>query len=190
MSATGRPEREHRSAQREGNSVTRSAMGRFWRGVDRPLSAIVDAGAWLVLPVALLLFLQWPLRELVGLWSREANDFGQWLFALYVAIALTAATRRGAHLATDALSHRYPERVRTALHDAVRVLALLPWTGFILWSGADIAARSQPVDERPTSAMRDALVGLAALGFVGTLLIGVASGYSTPSRSSSCSCPC
>ncbi len=128
--------------------MTRAARAPFRRGLDRALSVTVAAGAWLVLPVALLLFLQWPLRELVGMWSREANDLGQWLFALYVAIALTAATRRGAHLATDALSHRYPERVRTALHGAIRVLALLPWTGFILWSGTDIAARSLVALER------------------------------------------
>lgn len=105
-------------------------------------------GAWLVLPVALLLFLQWPLREVVGAYSREANDLGQWLFALYVAVALTAATRRGAHLATDALSHRYPERVQRALGLAIRVLALLPWTAFILWSGSDIALRSVRALER------------------------------------------
>ena len=123
-------------------------MRRLWRDLDRTLGNVVNAGGWLVLPVALLLFLQWPLRELVGLYSREANDVGQWLFALYVAIALTAATRRGAHLATDALSHRYPERVRRALLDAVRVFALLPWTVFILWSGADIAARALIALER------------------------------------------
>src|SRR5439155_706732 len=114
----------------------------LWRMLDRVLTRIVRAGAWLVLPVALLLFLQWPLREVVGRYSREANDLGQWLFALYVAIALTAATRRRAHLATDALSHRYPESVRRALAHAVRVLAILPWCVFILWSGSDIALRS------------------------------------------------
>ena len=110
--------------------------------LDRVLTRIERGGAWLVLPVALLLFLQWPLREVVGRYSREANDLGQWLFALYVAIALTAATRRRAHLATDALSHRYPESVRRALAHAVRVLAILPWCVFILWSGSDIALRS------------------------------------------------
>lgn len=115
---------------------------RLCQGLDRTLQCIVDAGAWLVLPVALLLFVQWPLREIVGRFSREANDLGQWLFALYVAIALTAATRRGAHLATDALSHRYPEAVRRALANGVRVLALVPWTFFILWTALGITARS------------------------------------------------
>ena len=115
---------------------------RLWRTLDGALECIVHAGIWLVLPVALLLFLQWPLREVVGSWSREANDLGQWLFALYVAIALTAATRRRAHLATDALSHLYPEWVRRVLALAVRLLAVLPWTAFILWSGSGIAIRS------------------------------------------------
>lgn len=34
-------------------------------GVDHALSAIIAAGQWLVVPVSLLLFLQWPLRDLV-----------------------------------------------------------------------------------------------------------------------------
>jgi TRAP-type C4-dicarboxylate transport system permease small subunit len=113
-----------------------------WRLLDRTLERLVRAGAWLVLPISLLLFVQWPLREVVGRYSREANDLGQWLFALYVAFALTAATRRGSHLATDALSHRYPEHVRRALARVVRVVAILPWAGFVLWSGSDIALRS------------------------------------------------
>ncbi|HTN48684.1 MAG TPA: TRAP transporter small permease subunit [Burkholderiaceae bacterium] len=123
-------------------------MRHVWRAVDRAIENIVNAGGWLVLPVALLLFLQWPLREFVGRYSREANDLGQWLFALYVTIALTAATRRGAHLATDALSHRYPESVRRVLLNAVRAFALLPWTIFIVWSGAGTAARAVAALER------------------------------------------
>lgn len=110
--------------------------------LDRLLDRVIRLGAWLVLPVALLLFLQWPLRELIGRYSREANDMGQWLFALYVAVALTAATRRNAHLATDALAHRYSARTRHLLSQAVRLLAIVPWTLFVLWSGAGIAYRS------------------------------------------------
>ncbi len=34
----------------------------------------VRAASLLVLPVSLLLFLQWPLRDLVHAGSREAND--------------------------------------------------------------------------------------------------------------------
>jgi TRAP-type C4-dicarboxylate transport system permease small subunit len=53
----------------------------------------------LVLPLALLLFLQWPLRDLVQACSRQANDLGQILFAVYVAFAVYAASRSGTHLA-------------------------------------------------------------------------------------------
>jgi len=57
----------------------------------------------------LLLFLQWPLRDLVQAYSREANDLAQVLFALYVSIALTQATRQRTHLATDALARHLPQ---------------------------------------------------------------------------------
>jgi TRAP-type C4-dicarboxylate transport system permease small subunit len=61
--------------------------------LDRILRAITAAGLVLVLPISLLLFLQWPLRDLLQAYSREANDLAQWLFALYVSVAITYATR-------------------------------------------------------------------------------------------------
>ena len=63
------------------------------------LDCAAALAAWLVLPLALLLFAQWPLRDLAGANSRQANDIAQWVFALYVAIALREATRNHAHLA-------------------------------------------------------------------------------------------
>ena len=66
---------------------------------DRLIAAIMSAARRLILPVVLLLFLQWPLRDLVKGYSREANDLGQLLFALYVAVAFTAAMRAHTHLA-------------------------------------------------------------------------------------------
>src|SRR6185295_16816953 len=96
-------------------------------GLDRLVAAILGAGRWLLLPVAALLFLQWPLRDIVRAWSRDANDLGQWLFALYVAMAFTAATRAHAHLAADALARRYSEWTRGLLTRLGALLGLLPW---------------------------------------------------------------
>ena len=70
---------------------------RWLDGADRALG-------WLVLPVALALFLQWPLRDFVKAYSREANDLGQWVFALYASLAMTFAAREHAHLAVDAIA--------------------------------------------------------------------------------------
>src|ERR1700756_1501942 len=83
--------------------------------VDRTVGAVVAAARWLVLPMVLLLFLQWPLRDFVRWGSREANDLGQWIFALYVSLAMTFATRERAHLAVDAIAHDYPASVRSAI---------------------------------------------------------------------------
>jgi hypothetical protein len=47
---------------------------------------IAASGLVLVLPLSLLLFLQWR----CAIWckaTREANDLAQWLFALYVSLA-------------------------------------------------------------------------------------------------------
>lgn len=87
----------------------------------------------LVLAVSLLLFLQWPLRDLVHAYAREANDLAQWLFALYISAAVTYATRTHSHLAAHALAHRYPERLRVRLRKAASLFVLLPWSTFILY---------------------------------------------------------
>lgn len=100
--------------------------------VDRFLSRTLGAARWLVLPLALLLLLQWPLREIVQHGSREANDLAQCLFALYIAVALTAATRARAHLASDALARRFPARWRTRFAQGARLLGILPWSLFVL----------------------------------------------------------
>src|SRR5258708_736821 len=94
--------------------------------VDRLICLVVSAGRWLALPVVILLFLQWPLREVFGKWSREANDLGQVMFALYVAISVTAATRAGTHLAADAIAQTYSKE-RRRLIARLGALCLLPW---------------------------------------------------------------
>ena len=102
------------------------------RSLDRAVAAIVALGRWLVIPVVLLLFLQWPLRDLVRAYSRQANDVGQWTFALVVAVAVTAATRARAHLAADAFALRYAPAARRRIEQAAALLVLIPWALFLL----------------------------------------------------------
>jgi len=117
-------------------------LARLLDGLDRVVRATIGVGQWLVLPVLFLLFAQWPLRDLFRTYSREANDLGQIFFALYVAIALTAATRAGTHLAADALARHYPERVRLLLVRLGALVGLLPWALFLLFAGRNIVAWS------------------------------------------------
>jgi TRAP-type mannitol/chloroaromatic compound transport system permease small subunit len=107
----------------------------FLRGLDRLIGAVVAAAKWLALPLITLLFLQWPLRELFGGYSREANDLGQVVFALFVAVSVTAATRAGTHLAVDLLAQRYSARTRRRLGQVGAAVGLLPWALFFLIAG-------------------------------------------------------
>lgn len=61
--------------------------------------AILAAASFLVIPLAALLCAQWPLRDWIQAGSRTANDAAQVVFALYVAVAIAAASRAGTHLA-------------------------------------------------------------------------------------------
>lgn len=104
--------------------------------VERAIDGVAGLAAWLVLPIALLLFLQWPLRDGIRAWSREANDLAQWLFALYVGFAVTHATRRGAHPAIDGLNRHLPPIARDWIARLGQAVCVLPWAGFVLIVGA------------------------------------------------------
>lgn len=102
--------------------------------IEAMLDRLAVAVQWLALPISLLLFLQWPLREWVQGWSREANDLGQILFAFYVAAAVAITSRRGAHLAASGLAQGYAPRTRRLLSAVASLGAVMPWALFVLYA--------------------------------------------------------
>ena len=127
----------------------------------------VLAAALLALPLAVLLAAQWPLRELVQAYSRQANDFAQVVFALYVAVAVTAASTAGCHLSA---AHTGQQRRRW------RAWALLacvgPWALFMLWSFTGPALEATRLVERFSETLNPGFfaIKLALLLLVGLVL--------------------
>jgi TRAP-type mannitol/chloroaromatic compound transport system permease small subunit len=116
--------------------------------LDRAVAITCAAGLALVLPLSVLLFAQWPLRELVHSYSREANDMAQWLFALYVSIAVAYATRTRSHLAADWFARRYATKTQVRLDRAAAALIMLPWSAFMLYAAAPMVWQSVTQLER------------------------------------------
>jgi len=105
--------------------------------LQRALDACSSAAAPLSLAVSALLFLQWPLRDGIGAWSTQANDLAQWLFALYVAVAVRHAGRRGAHLvARPDLAEACGSGPLARLRRIGAPLCVLPWALFVVLSPA------------------------------------------------------
>ena len=125
----------------------------------------------LALPIVLLLFLQWPLRDWIGAGSSQANDLAQALFALYVAVALRHAARRDAHLVSRPdLTHAGGRTVRT-LRRMGAALAVLPWALFVCWQGAPMVVRSvRGLESFPETANTGYFVVKAALLVLAGLL--------------------
>jgi hypothetical protein len=92
------------------------------------------AASALVLPLTLLLFAQWPLRDVVQAGSRQANDFAQVIFAIYMAIAVTAASIEGMHLAARHAPDEHDKPVRWRVWAVFACTA--PWAVFVLWTSA------------------------------------------------------
>jgi TRAP-type C4-dicarboxylate transport system permease small subunit len=90
---------------------------------------VTSAAAVLVVPLALLLCAQWPLRDWLHAYSRKANDLVQLVFGIYVSVGITAATRAHFHLTPDVVARRYPARVRRWIGQAVSIGIVAPFAG-------------------------------------------------------------
>ena len=143
------------------------------RLLDRFVALVLTAAKWLALPIVVLLFLQWPLRSILGLYSREANDLGQWLFAVYVAVAICAATRAKAHLAADTISRNYSQATRDWLERAGALFGLIPWSIIVLVTSWSLVRQSTLLLERfpDTGNPGYFIIKLALLLLAGLLLI-------------------
>ena len=106
-----------------------------------PVQTVLLLASLLVLPLSLLLFAQWPLREWVQAGSLRANDTAQILFAFYVAVGITAASRANTHLAAPR-SQRASTRRSRRWRAGLMLLCLAPWLLFMLWSASPLIATS------------------------------------------------
>ena len=151
----------------------------FLRSLDRAIGWLVAAAKWLALPLIAALFLQWPLRDIVRGWSREANDLGQIAFALFVALSVTAATRAHTHLAADLVARRYSPRTRAWLARTGAALGLLPWAAFVLIASRTSVMTSLRVHEafqdsgNPGYFLVKLALWLMALAVIGQALVDI-----------------
>lgn len=126
-------------------------IARVAAGLQSCIDRLCAAIAWLALPVSLLLFAQWPLRQFSGGHPQLANDTAQLLFALYVAAALRHTMRRHGHLRAVGLVQRLAPEVRAAARrvQTIAVAAvLLPWSAVLLWHAVPIIGQSLAQRER------------------------------------------
>jgi len=94
---------------------------------------LIAVASTLAIPLAILLFAQWPLRDWLQNYSRQANDAAQILFSLYAAVSITAATRSGTHLALS--NHESPDALhKKSWRTWVLILCVSPWALFLLWT--------------------------------------------------------
>ncbi|MGI9132586.1 MAG: C4-dicarboxylate ABC transporter substrate-binding protein [Rhodoferax sp.] len=97
------------------------------------MQRLFDIAAALVLALALLLCAQWPLRDWVGAYSRQANDFGQVIFAFYSAVAISAASRAHSHLRLHRSGHPTADG-EASWRTWASLACVAPWALFVLWS--------------------------------------------------------
>ncbi len=142
-------------------------------GID--LKTTVACVAVLVVPLAILLFAQWPLRDWVQAYSRQTNDAAQVLFALYVAVAVTVTSVSNAHLASAhqpaTSSNASPLWKRYAM-----LMCTAPWALLIVWTSSAQVWESVVHFERFSETGNP---GFFVIKFAGLLLALLALGHCT-----------
>ncbi len=87
----------------------------------------------LVIPLSLMLFIQWPLRDWIHAYSTTVNDLGQILFAVYASVAITAASVSNSHLAiAKQEDHAVEGKLRWRSWSLL--LCLAPWALFLIYT--------------------------------------------------------
>ena len=129
----------------QGMPVLLQALRKF---LHKSLLICIHAIAWSVLALGLLLFMQWPLREWVQAYSRQANDVAQIVFALLAAASIAAASMAGTHLSAHVATHTNANVATHSGNAAAQqpawrkwalALCVLPWAVFMLWASAPLA---------------------------------------------------
>jgi TRAP-type C4-dicarboxylate transport system permease small subunit len=95
----------------------------------RWIAALLGAA---LLALAILLCLQWPLRDWVQAHNRTANDWGQIVFAGFMACAISVATWRAEHLSTHGVSGSWLALPRPRAW--LLLACVLPWALLLLWT--------------------------------------------------------
>ena len=129
----------------QGMPVLLQALRKF---LHKSLLICIHAIAWSVLALGVLLFVQWPLREWVQAYSRQANDVAQIVFALLAAASIAAASMAGTHLSAHVVTHINANVATHSGNAATQqpawrkwalALCVLPWAVFMLWASAPLA---------------------------------------------------
>jgi TRAP-type C4-dicarboxylate transport system permease small subunit len=110
-------------------------MQTAYAALQRLLTICTHTIAWCVLALALLLFAQWPLRDLVKAYSREANDLAQIFFALLASASVAAAGMAGTHLSAHIGTAEATDG-GSAWRRWALAACVLPWAAFMLWASA------------------------------------------------------
>ncbi len=158
----------------------------FLLRLDQLLARVTSAAAVLVVPLALLLCAQWPLRDGLHAYSREANDLAQLVFGIYVSVGIMAATRAHFHLTPDVVARRYPVRVRRWISQAASIGIVAPWALFNLYASVPSVWQSiRQMEHFPESGNPGYFILKACIWLLGLLvLLQAAADVFTPATGS------
>jgi TRAP-type mannitol/chloroaromatic compound transport system permease small subunit len=105
--------------------------------LDRVVLAASRVFAWLVLAVVAALFLQWPVRQLIGAGHLALNDAGQVLHAAVFLTGIAYGIVVGGHVRLEVFHAHFSPRGAAWVTLGGHLLFVLPWLAILGWYGYD-----------------------------------------------------
>jgi TRAP-type mannitol/chloroaromatic compound transport system permease small subunit len=122
-------------------------MERIARALDRLIEFASAIFAWFVPLVVAALFLQWPVRQLIGRGHLGLNDAGQVLHATVFLVGVAYAIAVHGHVRLEVFHARFSERGAAWVTLAGHACFVLPWLAILAWYGYDYVRLSLAVWE-------------------------------------------
>lgn len=119
-----------------------TALERIADAIESLIDRIGRVSSWLVLAVVFFLFIQNPLRELLGRGQFFANDMGQLSHAAVFMIGVAYAWRWDRQVRVDLFYRRMSPRARATVNLLGTVFLLLPWLAFVTWDAVPSVIQS------------------------------------------------
>jgi TRAP-type mannitol/chloroaromatic compound transport system permease small subunit len=124
------------------------ALEAFADAIETLIDRIGRTVAWLVLAVVFLLFVQNPLRQLIGRGQFFANDMGQLAHAAVFMIGIAYAWRWDRQVRVDLFYRRMSARKRALVNLFGTLFLLAPWLIVVAWDAIPTALQSMRIAEQ------------------------------------------
>lgn len=122
-------------------------LGLFLRLIERTTGCVAGIGAWLVIPLFLIMGYEVFMRFVFTLPTFWAYELAYMITGAHFVLGIAYVTKNRRHIRIDFIYSRFPPRVQAGIDCAVYVFFILPVAAWITWRLGAVALEAYRVGE-------------------------------------------